>query len=375
MRFVHTADWQIGMRAAHVGEAGARVREERLHAARRVIDTARQAGADFIVIAGDTFEDNGIDRILVQKTADILASYGRPVYIIPGNHDPLEPGSVWEHPAWRSNQNIQVLCQEHPVEAPGGVLYPCPAKERRSGKDPTAWIRAEAVGKIRIGLAHGTVEGVHQEEPDYPIPRDSPARAALDYLAIGHWHSMTTYPGADGAVRMAYSGTHEAARFGERDSGKVLLVEIAEPSTPPAITPVRTGGLTWTLIETDLREPGDLLRVRQQVEALDAPGSTLLEVQVSGLLSAGERAELARLQEIIASRFLYGRVEAYRLRPSPEDDSWLSGVPEGVVREAAARLRELANPAFSGQRPEGGTPDAASRALLELYALLPEVTA
>ena len=33
MRFVHTADWQIGMRAAHVGGAGPRVREERLAAA------------------------------------------------------------------------------------------------------------------------------------------------------------------------------------------------------------------------------------------------------------------------------------------------------------------------------------------------------
>jgi len=30
MKFLHTADWQIGMRAAHVGAAGTRVREERL---------------------------------------------------------------------------------------------------------------------------------------------------------------------------------------------------------------------------------------------------------------------------------------------------------------------------------------------------------
>ena len=35
MKFLHTADWQLGMKAAHVGEAGARVREERLLAARK----------------------------------------------------------------------------------------------------------------------------------------------------------------------------------------------------------------------------------------------------------------------------------------------------------------------------------------------------
>ena len=76
MKFLHTADWQIGMRAAHVGEAGVRVRAERLVTARRVIEAARSEGAQFIVLAGDTFEDNGVDRILVQKITDILAGSG-----------------------------------------------------------------------------------------------------------------------------------------------------------------------------------------------------------------------------------------------------------------------------------------------------------
>jgi DNA repair exonuclease SbcCD nuclease subunit len=52
-------------------------------------------------VAGDTFEDNGVDRVIVQKVADILAGFVGPVYVIPGNHDPLVPGSVRDHPAWR----------------------------------------------------------------------------------------------------------------------------------------------------------------------------------------------------------------------------------------------------------------------------------
>ena len=71
MRFLHTADWQMGMRASHVGEAGTRVRDERLAAARRVVEVARNAGAEFILVAGDTFEDSGVDRVLVQGVADI----------------------------------------------------------------------------------------------------------------------------------------------------------------------------------------------------------------------------------------------------------------------------------------------------------------
>ncbi len=382
MKFLHTADWQIGMRVAHAGEAAARVREERLSAARRVVQEACAAGAEFILLAGDTFEDNGVDRVLVQKVADILADFAGPVYVIPGNHDPLVPGSVWEHPAWRQGASasdrdgttrpavaVQLLTEEKPVGIPGGVLFPCPIRAKHSGKDPTAWIPPREGNGIRIGLAHGTVEGVHQEEPDYPIPRNAAERAGLDYLALGHWHSTATYASPDGAIRAAYSGTHETTKFGERDSGNALIVEIAEAGVTPVITPVRTGRLAWTVVEAELREPGDLPRLRAKIESLGDAAATLLEVRVTGLLAAADQDELARLEEIIASRFLHGRVDASRLRPFPGDESWTAGLPVGVVRDAAERLRQLADPAYEGVRPEGASFEVASRALRELYAL------
>jgi len=217
VRFIHTADWQIGMKASALGAAGARVREERLAAGRRVVEVAGKHAVDFILVAGDTFEDNAVDRVLVQKVVDILNSFSGPVFVIPGNHDPLVPGSVWEHPAWKSAENVHVLKDEASVDVSGGVLFPCPVREKHSGRNPTAWIPAEVTGGIRIGLAHGTVEGVRQDEPDYPISRDAAQRAGLDYLALGHWHSFTTYPGVDGTPHVAYSGTHETTRFGERE--------------------------------------------------------------------------------------------------------------------------------------------------------------
>lgn len=202
--------WQSGSLGALCGRGGSGrrgVRRIRGHAARRVVGAARDSGADFILVAGDTLEDSGVDRVLIQKVADIVGSFGGPVYVIPGNHDPLVPGSVWEHPAWRSGGNVRVLPEERPVEVPGGTLYPCPDRAKRSGKDPTAWIKPEGGQGIRIGLAHGTVEGVHQVEPDYPISRDAAERAGLDYLALGHWHSTATYAGPDGTTRTAFQGT------------------------------------------------------------------------------------------------------------------------------------------------------------------------
>lgn len=370
IRFVHTADWQIGMKASRVGEAGSRVRDERLVAGCRVVEAARATRAEFILVAGDTFEDNGVDRVLVQKVADILAGFGSPVYVIPGNHDPLVPGSVWDHPVWKASENVHVLREERPVEIPGGTLYPCPVRAKRSGMDPTAWIPREEGRGLRVGMAHGTVEGVHQEEPDYPIPRDAASRSGLDYLALGHWHSTATYPGPDGVVRMAYAGTHETTKFGERDSGNALLIEIARPGAAPVITPVRTGGLSWLSVEEEVRNQGDIGRIRERIEGMTDAASTLLDVRLAGVLPTADQQALGHVQEILTSRFAWARLDSSGLRPSPGDDAWVANLPAGVLRDAAARLRVLADPAFGGSRPEGASPDVASRALLELYAIL-----
>jgi metallophosphoesterase superfamily enzyme len=110
------------MRAAHVGAVGETVRRARLEAARRVVEVAQEQDAQFIVVAGDTFEDNAVDRLLVQKVADILGAFAGPVYLIAGNHDALVPGSVWEHPAWKSHRNLQVLTTAAAVDIEGAFL-------------------------------------------------------------------------------------------------------------------------------------------------------------------------------------------------------------------------------------------------------------
>ncbi|MBN1588518.1 MAG: DNA repair exonuclease [Pirellulales bacterium] len=364
MKFLHTADWQIGMRAAHVGGVAARVRDERLAAARRVVDVARHHQVEFLLLAGDTFEDNRVDRRLVQTVADTLAGFGGPVYLLPGNHDPLVPGSVWEHGSWSAYEDLHVIEKAEPIDLLGGRLYPCPVFEKHSSEDPTRWIEAVDDGSIAIGVAHGSVEGIPQERPELPIPRDAAARHGLDYLALGHWHSTVTYDG-----HMAYSGAHEPTKFDERDSGNVLLVEIAGRGAAPRLTPIRTGGLTWTSLDEEVRAEGDLGRARQRIEAIDSPDRTLLDLCLRGVLHAVEQPELVRIEELAAARFLFHRIDASRLLPGAEDDRWLADLPQGPLRETARRLQSWAGAEPVEGRPDCATPEVAARALVELYAM------
>ena len=364
MKFLHTADWQIGMKAVHVGTAAEKVREERLTAAKRVMTIANEQAVDFVLVAGDTFEDNGVDRLLVQKVADILAISQAPVFIISGNHDPLVPGSVWEHAAWKSKLHIQVLREAKPLAIPGGVLYPSPLFEKYSTRNPLKWIDARAEKAISIGLAHGTLQGIGIDQADYPIAQQAAEETGLDYIALGHWHSYLPMPSSDGIIRLAYSGSHETTKFGERDSGNVLLVEIAARGAKPNITSIRTGGLQWEQWPYELRADGELASICTRIEQLPAPASTLLELTFTGLFSPREAAELTRIEELLAARLCYGRMDRAALMPSPDDDSWIAELPVGVLRETAQRIRQQA----TGEKRE-----VASRALLELYRLAREM--
>jgi len=371
MKFLHTADWQIGMKAAHAGIASSRVREARIESAKRVIEIARRDGVEFILLAGDTFENNAIDRPTVQKIGDILGSFGGPVFVLPGNHDPLEVGCVWEHPVWGSHPNIQIARETRPLKLVAGLLYPCPVvgTSGKEKEDPTSWIAAQRDGTFRIGMAHGTVEGDPTISGWFPISRESADRAGLDYLALGHWHSTTTYPDPSGAVRMAYSGTHETTSFGERDSGNVLIVTIAEPGARPEIRTVVSGLLSWRLVEETLTDRRQLTNIRTAVEAMNGTQSALIQVRLSGLLFAEEGTEITRLEEIICSRFLHGSVDTSGLLPAPADEEWVSGLPAGFLRAAGTKLRELANSNADCNRRV-----IAARALRELYALKQEAS-
>ena len=357
MKFLHTADWQIGMRAAMLGDKGERVRMARLESARRVIELARREQVDFILVAGDTFEDNGVERIKVREVAKILSAAQCPVYVIPGNHDPIIPGSVWEESAWCEWPDIHLLIAPAPVEAAGATLYPCPVSAKDSRDDPTGWIHP-INGDVAIGIAHGGVENPVYEQA-LPVARQAAEVRGLDYLALGHIHSKTLYPGSDGVVRMAYCGTHEPTAFGEQASGNVLIVEIPHRGAPPQIQVVRTGILEWLTYRTKIEEPGQIPALATELDELSDPERTLVDCVLEGTLFGADHDALARVLEIIEKRFLFGRSDASRLVPDQSGPEWIERLPEGYLRNAAQDLLAAAS---------SNPPDPVAAAALREYS-------
>lgn len=374
MRFIHSADWQIGMKASHAGEAAQSVRDARLEAAKNVVDLVRETGADFLLLAGDTFEDNACDRRLVQQTADILRQCDVPTYIIPGNHDPIIPGSVWEHPAWDACPRVHVVKENAVIDVPGGRLYACPLTEKHGMADPTRWIDAHDDSNgdlIAIGLAHGNVEGVQRDELEFPIARDAAARVGLDYLALGHWHSTVIYDGVDGhAGQIAYSGAHETTKFGEPNSGNALQVDISRRGAAPEIQAIRTGVLSWERWDEQVHDSDGLDGIIRRLETHASRDVTLLELTLEGLLRPDDLPKVARIEELADGRFLHARTDCTRLLPESSDDAWLQALPAGPLRMAAERLTAWS----AGESYDGETcpqdADVATESLRLLYRLV-----
>jgi DNA repair exonuclease SbcCD nuclease subunit len=368
-RFLHTADWQIGMRAAHTGRAAEKVREARLRSAERVIAIANEQRVDAVILAGDTFEDSSVPRDLVRRVVDILRRSDAPVFVLAGNHDPLVPKGVFDHLAWDdATPKVTVFRDRTPLAVGDADLFPCPLRRASSVEDPLASLPKPSGPRtrIRVGVAHGSLLDASAPNEDltddFPMDRSHAGRAWLDYLALGHWHGGGVHE-IEGVGRVVYSGTHEPTKFGE-GSGACLVVSIDAPGAVPRIDRHPCAELDWRQRVATLSAPGDLERLRREIDGEPAASAdrSLLDLTLRGVIGIADQERLADLEGLVGARFLHGRVRREELRVRPESDAWMDGLPAGAPRAAGRTL--LADAEKPGREGE-----VAARALGLLFEI------
>ncbi len=371
IRFIHTADWQMGAKFAHLGELASPTRDRRGETARRVVRLAEDREVDFLVIAGDMFEDHAVGSSTIQETLDALRQTAAPVFILPGNHDPLQSGGVWNRRPWlRAPGNVRLLEEETPVECGGALLYPCPLRQKRSQRDPTEWIPDRGgTDAIRIGIAHGALD-VLGRDVNFPIHPNRAQAAGLDYLALGDWHSHYQYD-----ERTFYSGTPEPTSFEERDPGQVLEIQIDAPGETPQVCTHRVNSLRWMTREHNISADPGLQELQRWVESLPQPGRTLVRLQLEGVVDLDTAQRIRHTITGLGDDLYYLDVQD-TLQLAPGEQDLAQSFPAGPVGEAAKDLIQLTD----GRVPDGPgrdfadrDPEVIERALHLLYAAVREV--
>ena len=377
MRFVHTADWQLGMTRHFLnGEAQPRYSAARRDAVAALRDVVAEAGAEFVVVAGDVFEHNQLAPQVVAQSLEAMRTIGVRVYLLPGNHDPLDAGSVYTSPLFLAQcpENVTVLSADGRYQVRPGVELVCaPWRSKKPTRDLVGGVLdgMEADGVVRIVVGHG---GVDVFEPD----RDKPSlirlasveaaleRGAVHYVALGDKHSRMKV-GSTG--RVWYSGSPEVTNYDhiEPDSGQVLVVDVAEddPAHPVHVEPRRVGRWRFLTLRHTVDNGRDVVDLDINLDNLPDKERTVVQLGITGTVSVTDMAALeecmGKYSRLFAALSMWDKETDLAVLPADGEFDEL-----GVGGFAAAAVDELVATA----RTDGPQSDDARAALALLLRLV-----
>ncbi|MBV8075521.1 MAG: DNA repair exonuclease [Planctomycetaceae bacterium] len=349
LRFIQTGDWHLGQAYRKFdGDLAERLRASRLEAIVRILAEAERSRATFVAVTGDQFDGPQPDPGLVRGMLERIATAKVAVHMIPGNHDPCGPGSVYERADFKARpSNLHLHEQPRSVRLPeaGATLFPCPCSSRY-GDDPMAWIPSRGSDDgWRIALAHGSLPVAGGPgAPNFPIAGDAPRRFDLDYVALGDWHTPTPDPTTSVTGRMYYAGAPEVGGWDETGAGYALEV-VLEPGSEPRVRPLRVGRHEWSELKPQVFSPLDVGRLLAELDGLASP-DRVVRVRPAGALPIAERAALAAAVDARKSRFTALLYDPIDLRPLADEDADLPYDP--VIREVHRRLVRLARDPTDG---------------------------
>jgi DNA repair exonuclease SbcCD nuclease subunit len=350
VRFLHTSDWQLGMTRYLFSEgAQERYNQARFDAIRALGRIAVESNCQFIAVCGDVFESNQVDRKTVARALEALKEVPVPVWILPGNHDPLNEASVFFSSGFVQGQpaHVRVIADATPIQIEESVeLVGAPWLSKRMAVNPfyEATESLEPVtGVTRIILAHGIVDLFTPKKDDPGVlTADSLEHAISErrasFVALGDRHSRTKIGTGE---RIWYSGTPEVTDFGEGEAGYVQIVELDGDKV--ITTPVQVG--QWRFVEkdrVDINSSEDIEALRTMLEGLDQKERTVLRLNLVGSISLTQEVTLWQSLGTIGEVFASFQVRDDGLMVLPDDADFsglgFSGFAEATIRQLREKM-------------------------------------
>ena len=347
MKFLHTADWQIGRIYSFEGlgeghDPAAAMATARFDAIATIAALATAEQVDAVLVAGDVFDKQALLDNSLRRVVDAMAGFSGRWILLPGNHDAALAVSVWTRLQGLGilTPNIDLALEPQVFEYPelGFALLAAPLTQRQTHTDLTDSFDTmqSSPGLIRIGLAHGSVAEILPESADSPNPiaPDRAATARLDYLALGDWHGTKQIN-----ERTWYSGTPEQDRLKDNDHGNVLIVEIDTPGAVPRVVRKRVGRYLWQARAVDINASSDIESLRESLAALGA--ADVMQLYVTGLVDYASSEELRRVLEAVRARIHVLEVDLSGLRMEPTAADLAGMKVDGALAEVVDSLRTM----------------------------------
>ena len=292
IRFLHTSDWQLGMTRRFLSEeAQARYTQARFDAIRTMGRIAKEKQCQFILVCGDSFESNQVDRKTVARAIEALKEVSVPVYLLPGNHDPLNAASVYRSSTFieKKPAHVHIIEDTAPVQVGEGFeLVGAPWMSKRPNGNPIVDLlnALPPAGSIkRICVGHGIIDIFTPDKEAENVIEVSKLEAAISkgkihFIALGDRHSLTKVGSGD---RIWYSGTPESTDFCEDHSGFCQIVKMDGDDV--TTEEVKIG--QWRFIEelVDLNTEDDVESLRKKLENIPNRERSVVKLVLKGSLT------------------------------------------------------------------------------------------
>jgi DNA repair exonuclease SbcCD nuclease subunit len=301
LTIVHAADIHLETIFTEV-RGGNRRRAALADAFARVVDLALERRADVLTIGGDLFEAQRAGPQTARLIYEQCARFGNPVFIAPGNHDPYAAHSLYardDKPA-----NVRVFAEPawsaFPL-ADGVTLYGYGHTPAEPGR-PFAGAHFDRPG-IRLALVHGSDEDrcPPGKRATAPFTTAEIAASGATLALSGHYHGGYVVT-ENGAPILAYPGSPEPIRFGERGTHGALVISAGAGTL--RVEPVSLA--RTQLAECDVRLDGATSE-RAVLAALESAlegygGNDYVRVRLCGTVAHGTRVDRELLTERCAGR-------------------------------------------------------------------------
>jgi len=345
LRFLHSSDWQLGMTRHFLSdEAAARFSQDRIDAVKKLGELAKDHEAAFIVVAGDVFESNQLSRQIVLRALDALKALPVPIFLLPGNHDPLDVSSIFSTPEFReAGEHIIVIRDTQPIPVPGlddVEVVGAPWRTKHPNSDLCADLLGaleSTTGVTRVAVCHGQPDTLSPDKGRPEIINLANVETAINdsrihYLALGDRHSVTNV-GSSG--RVWFSGAPVATDFTEDNPNKTLLVEINGTETCD-VTELQLGDWVFIAEHFDLNDLDDLRYFSGWLSELPNKERTIVKVGFTGTINLATAAHLDQLLDTKAELFasLRKRERTTDLSIAPDELDQDSVALVGYAKEA-----------------------------------------
>ena len=366
MRFIHSADWQIGKPFRRFGDKGEGLRAARLDAIEALGRLARDEDAAHILVAGDIFDSESPSTITLRAPMERMRQFPQVRWhLLPGNHDPHRPGGIWERfQALGPPSNVMVHTTTQPLDLGASCwLLPAPLTTKSDTRDTTAGMDGMSTpeGSIRIGLAHGSIvnfSAASGEASNLIDPKRAES-AGLAYLALGDWHRTQQIN-----AWTWYAGTPEPDRHNAQNTGRALVVSVDTARSDPKVWEAEVGSFRWHDHAVELNGVDQLADVDATLAREAAPLSKLvLRLAISGMVSLQGRKALDDWYERLHASVYHLQPDDSALRIAPDEADLESIDFDGVLRKVADRLKLRLADATLPERDRRTTEDA----LVALY--------